>query len=169
MVPPVHAGLSSAFPPVCVCVCVLGCIYMHSSLCVCFTAHAMRDGHHQGSATSERSRSVKDLKPCSPTEETDRLWCWCEQIKGSQNEWNEALSAVERPSHGTKPALLPIRSVRGIEEGRRKRRVCERTTHTKTGGEGVGGPGSYWFNSCAESKYCSVLYLIVRTTSHKGH
>lgn len=41
-------------------------------VCV-FAAHAMRDGHHQGSATSERGRSVKDLKPCSPTEEMDRL------------------------------------------------------------------------------------------------
>lgn len=36
-------------------------------------AHAMRDGHRQGSGTSEQGGSVKDLKPCSPTEETDRL------------------------------------------------------------------------------------------------
>lgn len=46
-----------------------------------FAAHAMRDGHRQGSARRERSRSVKDLKPRSPMEETDELWCWCEQIE----------------------------------------------------------------------------------------
>lgn len=71
-----------------------------------FAAHAMRDGHHRGSAASERGRSVKDLKLCSLMEEMVRLWCWCEQIKGSQNEWNGPLSAVERSSRGTEPACF---------------------------------------------------------------
>lgn len=148
-------------------------------MCV-FAAHAMRDGHHQGSATSEQGRSVKDLKPRSPTEGTDRLWCWCEQIKGSQNEWNGPLSAVERPSHGTDPAcLLCLQSggLGGWRGGLRKmdkekeERVCVRERHTQKDWEreGVGGPESYWFQSCAKSKYCSVLYLQVCAASYKGH
>lgn len=163
---------------------LVSCVQVHECmcerLCMCvFAAHALRDGHHQGSGTSERGRSVKDLKPCSPTEEADRLWCWCEQIKGSQNEWNGPLSAVERPSHGPQPAacLLCFQSG-GVREGalRKMERGKERSecvwgedTHRKTGREGVGGPESYWFHSRAKSKYCSVLYLPVCAASYKGH
>lgn len=115
-------------------------VFMCDSLCMCvFAAQAMRDGHHQGSATIERGRSVKDLKPCSPTEEMDRLWCWCEQIKGSQNERNGPLSAMERPYRGTEPACFaPNQGEEGIEEdGERDRGECvsERKTHTKRLGE----------------------------------
>lgn len=57
----------------------------------------------------------------------------------------------------------------------RKRRVCvwekDTLTHTQKDREreGVGGPESYWFHSCAKSKHCSVLYLLVCAASYKGH
>lgn len=121
----------------------------------------MRDGHHQGSVMSEQGRSVKDLELRFPAEDTDRLWCWCEQIKGSQNEWNEALSAVERPSHGTEPDRFASNQEgeRGLTKTGRERSEHVREKDTE----------SYWLDSCAKFKHCSVLYLQVYAASVRGH
>lgn len=79
------------------------------------------------------SRSVNDLKPRSPVEDMDRLWCRWEQIKGGQNERRGPLSAVERSSHGTEPA-----SFASNHRGRRRRREEEeRDTHTRRPGERI--------------------------------
>ena len=165
-------------------VCINAQVRAHRLRTCTLAARAMRDGHHRGSAASERGGSVKDLKPRSPAErETDRLWCWCEQIKGSQNEWNGPLSAVERALRWNRACLLcllpPIKEgglgwggrVIGREAEEDEGKVCVRERHTQKDWERErvwwGGPESYWFHSCAKSKYCSVLYLCA--ASYKGH
>ena len=136
-------------------VCINTQVRVHRLRTCTLAARAMRDGHHRGSAASERGGSVKDLKPRSPAErETDRLWCWCEQIKGSQNEWNGPLSAVERALRWNRACLLCL--LPPIKEGglgwgggwlaerlRKMRGKCvwERDTHKKTGRERECGGG----------------------------
>lgn len=114
----------------------------------------MRDGH-QGSAVSERGRSVKDLKLCFPVEGYGQALMLMRTNKRKPEwvEWTIICNGETLPWN--RACLLCFQSGRqsgdGFEDDElREENVCEGERHRIL---------LIWL--CAKPKHCSVLYLLL--------